>query len=151
MAWLSNLFGMQEDRSQSSRQSDYQPSTINDLIKDYPALREYRHKCLSILAREGVMDPAQTDTIEKMLLASENGCDQLLRCNDFQGVKETFFEMAKKFEEVDHPDAKMIQELSRKIDESNFLNAKNNFIEDAMKNCNRLNSLIMDEVKKISR
>jgi hypothetical protein len=148
MAWLSNFFGLKGDRSQSSYQSSDKPSTINDLIEDYPTLREYRHKCLSILASKGVMDKAQTDNMEEMLLASENGCDHLLRCNDFHSVKNAFFEIAKKFKEVDHPDAKMIQEVSFKIDENNFRNAKNNFIEDAMKNCNRGNSWIIEEVKK---
>jgi hypothetical protein len=151
MAGLSNFFGLKGDRSQSSSQSSDKPSTINDLIENYSTLREYRHKCLSILASESVMDKAQTDNIEEMLLASENGCDHLLRCNDVHSIKNAFFEIAKKFKEIDHPDAKMIQEVSLKIDENNFRNAKNNFIEDAMKNCDRINSMIMGEVKKVSK
>jgi len=151
MAWLSNFFGLKGNCSQSSRQSSDKPSSINDIIDNYPTLREYRHKCLLLLASEGVMDKDQTDNIEEMLLASENGCDHLLRCNDFHSIRTAFFEIAKKFKEVDHPDAKMIYEVSLKIDEDNFRNAKNNFIEDAMKNCDRMNSMIIQEVKKISK
>ncbi len=87
MGLLSNFFGLKGNNSQSSSKSRDKPSTINDLIEDYPTLREYRHKCLSILAIKGVMDKTHTDSIEEMLLASENGCDHLLRCNDFHNVK----------------------------------------------------------------